>query len=36
MHANAKMKANAPIDPTSAWPIWIQVVIGAMFGSAAK
>jgi hypothetical protein len=37
---NAKMKANAPIEPTSAWPMWIHVVIrsrmGRMLGSAAR
>jgi len=22
LHANARMKAKAPIEPTSAWPMW--------------
>jgi len=39
-HMNAKMNASAPTDPTSAWPMWIQVVIrswiGAMLGSAVR
>lgn len=34
------MNANAPIEPTSAWPMWIQVVIrsviGAMSGVEAR
>ena len=34
------MNASAPIDPTSAWPMWIQVVIrfvmGVMSGSPAR
>lgn len=37
---NAKMKASAPMEPTSAWPMWIHVlirsVIGAMSGYAAS
>src|SRR6267378_518998 len=37
IHSKAKMKASAPIEPTSAWPMWIHVVmrlvIGVMSGS---
>jgi len=37
---NAKMNAKAPIEPTSAWPMWIHVLIrsvmGAMSGLAAR
>src|SRR5207249_11571179 len=37
---NAKIKASAPIEPTSAWPMWIHVVmrlvIGVMSGSPAR
>src|SRR5712692_2911558 len=40
LRRNAKMNASAPIDPTSAWPMWIQVVIrfvmGVMSGSPAR
>jgi len=40
MLANAKMKANAPIEPTNAWPMWIHVlirfVIGVMSGSPVR
>jgi|SRR5882672_5667539 len=40
MHANAKMNARAPIDPTSAWPMWIQLLMrsvsGVMSGPAAR
>ena len=40
IHANAKINAKAPTEPTSAWPIWIQVVIrfviGVMSGSPAS
>jgi hypothetical protein len=36
----AKMKASAPIDPTNAWPMWIQMLImswiGVMSGPARK
>jgi len=36
----AKMNESAPIDPTRAWPMWIQVlmrlVIGVMSGSPAR
>jgi len=37
---NAKINASAPIEPTSAWPMWIQLLIrsvsGAMSGVAAR
>src|SRR2546428_2677938 len=39
-HRKANMKANAPIDPTRAWPICVQVrmrsVIGATFGVVSR
>ena len=29
---NAKMNASAPIEPTSAWPMWIHVLIRSVMG----
>jgi len=40
LHANAKMKASAPMEATSAWAMCVQVVIrsviGVMSGAAAR
>jgi hypothetical protein len=32
IHANAKMKASAPMEATSAWAMCVQVVIRSVIG----